>query len=238
MKSLFVSSLTAATVLLAAGTAGAATLQLDGYTSAVQTVNVASSPVPDTSSAVGATGFNMTDTTTTESFVAWCLDISHYLMSTGSSQDYATTANPYDNSYALTDTAIERVQAVFDANYATLDFSDADQAAAFQMALWEAAYEDENNMLDMSSGLFAASSTGSTDLANDYLEAAELYTGPEVWNVSFLEVTGYGPDRAKNTGQNLVTVSAVPLPAAGMLLLTVLFGSAGITSRGGASAEV
>lgn len=238
MKTFLISSVIVATGLAVASSAGAATLQLDGFTSDIQNVTVASSPAPNTPSAVGSSGFNMTDVGTGESFVAWCLDISHYLMSTGSSQDYAVTADPYSNSLALTDDAIDRVQSVFDANYASLDFTDGDQAAAFQMALWEAAYEADGTTMSVDDGLFAASSTGSTALANTYLANAEAYMGPEEWNISFLELEGLDANRPQPSGQNLVTVSAVPLPAAGLLLLTGLFGSAAITRRRRKSAEV
>lgn len=228
------SSLLAAVCGVGASQAGAMTLTLDGYTSSVQTVNVASSPVPNTPSAVGATGFNITDTTgSMGSFVAWCLDISHYLMSPGGSQDYAATTTPYSNSFGLSSTALSRVQSVFDANYGngTLDLSIGDHAAAFQMALWEAAFEGAGAALSVSSGLFEASSQGSTALANTLLANAQNYTGEKRWNLTFLEVLGYGPGRDQKTGQNLVTVSAVPVPAAGLLLLSALIGGAALNRR-------
>lgn len=217
---------------LVGGAASALTLQLDSYTSSVQTVNVGASPVAGTPSQVGATGFNVTDTTgDMGSFVAWCLDISHYLMGTGDSQLYTVTDNPFSNSFGLTAVARDRIQLIFDANYASVDFSNGDQAAAFQMALWEAAYEDDNGLLDLTSGLFAASSNGSNSLAATYLANALSYAGEKMWNMTFLEVAGYGPDREKNTGQNLVTVSAVPLPAAGLLLMTALLGAGAMSRR-------
>ena len=211
--------------------ATAATLQLDGFTSSLQTVHVDSSPVAGTPSRVGASGFEMTDTSgTLGSFVAWCLDIAHYLMGTGDSQDYIVTSNPYSNSDGLSAIARDRVQSVFDANYESVDFSIGDQAAAFQMALWEAAFETAGT-LSVLDGAFQANSSGSTALANSYLTSADSYAGDKVWKLTFLEVDGYDSDRGMRTGQNLVTVSPIPVPAAGVMLLTGLLGFGALSRR-------
>lgn len=201
--------------------ASANTLQLNGFTSSIQTVNIQNSPVPNTPSRVGASGFEMTDTTgDLGDFIAWCVDVAHWLMPVGNSQDYNIVSDPWSNSYGLSDKAEERIQALFDANYGSLDTSNGDQAAAFQIALWESAFEGDLNTPSMTDDLFQATSSGSTALANTYLANAASYGGPQNWKLTFLEVDGYDADRASNTGQNLVTVSAVPLPAGGLLLIT------------------
>lgn len=223
-----------AAAVVAAGfatTADAAVLRLDGYTSSIQSVSINSSPAANTPGNVGASGFKLTDTSgDMGSFVGWCLDIAHYLMGRGDSQNYTPTNDPFSNSYGLSSVAKDRVQSVFDANYATLDASNGDHAAAFQMALWEAAYEDDDAALSVSSGVFQASSHGSTHRANRYLLNAANYAGDSVWNLSFLEVDG-NADRGRYTGQNLVTVSPVPVPAAGLMLVTGLLGMGAITRR-------
>lgn len=214
---------------LVGGAANALTLQLDSFTSDLQNVSISSSPVPAPST-VGASGFNVTDTSgDMGSFVAWCLDVSHLLMGIGETQVYNTTNNPFSNSFGLTTVARDRVQLVFDANYGNVNLSDGDQAAAFQMALWEAAFEDDNATLGLGSGFFKATSNGSNLLAATYLSNAVNYVGDKLWNLTFLEVANLDVDRAK--GQNLVTVSAVPLPAAGLLLLTGLLGAGALSRR-------
>ncbi|MGR3662423.1 MAG: VPLPA-CTERM sorting domain-containing protein [Paracoccaceae bacterium] len=212
--------------------ANAATMHLDGFTSTVQTVTISSSPLAGTTGRVGASGFNFTDTSgSMGSFVAWCLDIAHWLVPVGGSQDYAKTTNPYSNSQSLTSIGLGRVQSVFDANFGGLDASDGDQAAAFQMALWEAAFEGDTNSMSVSDGYFQAYSWGSTTLANTYLANAASYTGDKNWNLKFLEVTGLDASRGTRTGQNLVTVSAVPLPAGIVLLASGMFGFGAMRRR-------
>lgn len=212
--------------------ANAATMQLDGFTSSIQSVTISSSPVSGTPGRVGSSGFNITDTSgSMGSFVAWCLDVAHYLMPVGGSQDYVETTNPFSNSQSLTSSGLNRVQSVFDANYGSLDASNGDQAAAFQMAVWEAAFEGDSNSMSVTSGDFRAASNGSTTLANTFLANAESYTGGTNWKLTFFEVAGYDANRGRNTGQNLVSVSAVPLPAGMILLGTGLFGFGAMRRR-------
>ena len=61
----------------------------------------------------------------------------------------------------------DRIQSVFDANYGSVDAADGDQAAGFQLALWEALYDDG---FDLTDGDFKAadkdtSTTTAFDLA-------------------------------------------------------------------------
>lgn len=204
--------------------ASTVTLRYDGATASPKgAVTITSAPVTPAFTNAGAYGFNMTDTTgNLGSFVAWCLDISHSLKS---SATYFVTDTPFSNSFGLSDTEKSRVQSLFDANYASLNAGDRDEAASFQVALWNSLYDNDT---DVFSGDFSATGRGDTDLtlANGYLAAASQWRidgNARAYNLTFLESTS-GND------QNFVTASAVPVPAAGLLLVTAL-GGIGVIRR-------
>jgi hypothetical protein len=168
---------------------------------------------------VGAHGFNMHDTTgQMDNFVAFCLDITHYL----GNGDYMTTDTPFSNSYGLDGSQFDRVQALFDANYATVMLGNAAQAAGFQVALWNALYDTD---WSASGGIFAVidGTSGAQAQANDYLLAAQNYTGGHRYSMTFLESLG--------RSQNLVTVAPIPLPATALMLLGALGGLGALRRR-------
>lgn len=211
--------------LCAPGLATAATvnLQYNGGTSNGW-VTITNAPAPSASGTlplnVGAYGFKMTDTTGQMGmFTAFCLDISHWLQSSGS---YSTTTTPFTNSYSVSQAAMARIQALFDANYASVVLTNAVQAAGFQVALWNALYDADWNA---GSGVFAVKdgTSGATAQATAYLTAAANYLGGQKYNMTFLQANSYN--------QNLITVAPVPLPAAGGLLLAALGGLALLRKR-------
>ena len=163
----------------------------------------------------------MTDTTLTLGdangrFVAWCLDLSQWL----SGGNFDITTSPFSNTFTIN---IARVQSVFDANYASLTLSNATQAAGFQVALWNAIYDGD---WLAGSGAFAVAAGGVQAQADAYLLAASLFSGPSTYDLTFLENT----DPNLRIGQNLVTATPVPVPAAGLLLLAAL-GGLGLVRR-------
>lgn len=193
-----------------------------------KTVKITNSPVDEAATHVYAYGFKMRtdDTDPLTEFLAWCLDIGSTL-GTGSAYPYEITNTPFSNSFGLNLLERGRVQAVFDANYGELDDTDGVQAAGFQVALWDALYDDDWNA---TTGDFAVAATDGNVIAkaNDYLGAAQNYGAGKRFNLSFLESV---PGDSGSKKQNLVTATPVPLPAAGWLMIAGIGGLTALRRR-------
>lgn len=227
IAALAVASLTAA----AAASASTVTLDYQGQTAA-RNVTITETNLGSNSGikAVSAGGLKMKVTSGSipsglTDFVAWCLDVGEWLKDPW---DYTVTNTPFAESYGLSATEKSRVQSVFDANFGSVNVNNADQSAGFQLALWNAVYDDD---ITVDSGTFKASGADTArGLADGYLSVAATYLtngGAQLWNLTFLETT---VDQTGKESQNLVTVSPVPVPAAIFLLLGAV-GSLGLTRR-------
>ena len=217
-----IKALTAATALvtvLTASGASALSLKFDGWTNGNQgkTVNVTS---PGYGGAAGA--FDMKDTNTLDSFVVFCLDIIGKVY-TNQTYDYKTTTTPFSNSYGLSSGSIDRLQQIFDSGYDTA-LNDSVSSAGFQVALWNAVYDDDWSVTNGSGSFYqTAANDGVRDAANQFLADAQAYgNGPQKWDLTYLEGLNTNPKLARS--QNLVTVAAVPVPAASLLLISALGG--------------
>ncbi|MEO1557714.1 MAG: VPLPA-CTERM sorting domain-containing protein [Pseudomonadota bacterium] len=205
--------------LMTAASASAMTLTYDGSVVGFKKVNVT-----EVSNAVNAGAYKMKDTTSMDSFIVFCLDL---LASVYNNVDYGYTATntPFSNSEDLSVagagglTGVDRIQRLFDSGYDTA-LTSKTNSAGFQVALWNAVYDDDWSVAN-SAGTFyqTASNGGVRDAANAFLSDASTYTGGQKYALTFLEST-----ETPNRSQNLVTVSAVPVPAAGLMLLTALGG--------------
>ena len=209
----------AVAAMLASGSASALTLTYDGSVVGFKTVNVT-----EVSNSVNAGAYRMKDTTSMESFIVFCLDL---LASVTNNVDYGykATDTPFSNSEDLSVvgagglTGVDRIQRLFDTGYDTA-LSSKTNSAGFQVALWNAVYDDDWSVANGAGDFYqTASDDGVRDAANDFLSDAFAYTGGQKYKLTFLEST-----REPTRSQNLVTVSAVPVPAAGLMLLTAFGG--------------
>ena len=219
-----------AVAFAAAQSASASTLDLtfNGYESGFGVVSLDNVPV---STAGGETvfaagGLNMTDSAggVVSNFIAWCLDLGAALNS-GEVVGYKVTDTPFQNGFDIGAAGMDRVEAVFNANYGSDVLASADTAAAFQLALWEVVYDEGYSI---KTGIFEASSTAAIEsLTAGYLTAAAGYQGGSVWDIAYLESTQ--ANRTQNLGAAML--APVPVPAAGAMMLVALGGFAALRRK-------
>lgn len=142
--------------------------------------------------------------------LAWAVDLFYAIEAT--------------DSYSGADTLSAAVKTNIDLLYnsAFASISNATEAAGFQVALWEIV-TDTDTGLDLQSGDFKARGR-----AAKYQKAAEYLAGLEGaetgrWNISYFS--------ADSNGTNLVSATAVPLPAAVWMLGLGLAGLYGASRR-------
>lgn len=157
------------------------------------------------SKAVAAGGFDMLETSTGQSLIAWCVDVFHAL----NDQFEYTIGNPGSLN------RFDDLQKLANQRYA--EVTDKTTSAAFQLAIWEIV-TDTGGGYSLANGAFKATGFGNAQaLAGEWLKLDGQNTGN--YQISYF-YDGILQD--KNTSQNLITVSSVPLPGAALLMLSAL----------------
>ena len=164
---------------------------------------------------VAAGLFRMEDSNSGAEVLAWCVDLYNRLRSPALYDVSNFSASGFSAGVR------DNVDRLFTGFYADVDTRD--EAAGFQIALWEIVTET-TGVIDLAGGIFRA--TGGSNplaLAGSYLSGLAA-AGTGGYNLTFF-------DSQNNSSQNLVSVSPVPVPAAGGLLLAGLAGFAALRRR-------
>lgn len=180
--------------------------------------------LPATGRATGAGAFDLVAspaqsfTDAAGNFTAFCLDIVGNLHLP---RGYTETVTPFA-AKALTALQRSNVNKLFNTAYATLNIADNAQSAGFQLALWEIVNETSGTF-DAAAGTFYGHVTITNSAA---FTAANAFLGglggpvTGKYGVHYLQADyTYSRDGSLRSGQDLVTVSPVPLPAAGWMLI-------------------
>ena len=158
-----------------------------------------------------------------EDFIAWCVDIAHNLSPLSK---YDIAALPVVGQMATDLKAL--VNTFYDEVVTKL--TTAEFSAGFQLAVWEILNET-GSTYDVTGGSFAVTggNTNAKAKANHFLANLD-YSAPVKYNITYLQ------SQANPQTQGLVTISPVPLPAAGLLLFGAL-GGLGVVARRRKSAD-
>jgi len=179
---------------------------------------------------VRAGGFNMEafdlNGASVGSFIAFCLDVTGRLTD---HTPYEVTETPFAERDVSGRTGL--IQSLFDSSYYDAADWTKQHWAGFQLAAWEIVEEmqfsEDDPTLDVTMGSFRLTSDNPNveTAANDFLKAASTYHGGQKYTLTYLQSLD-GDDDGKRDSQSLVTMSPVPLPAAGLMLLGALGGGA------------
>lgn len=162
---------------------------------------------------VSVGGFKMGVNNTNQSITAWCVDVFDWLHSASYSNGNLSSINHND-----------KLQQLVNQRYASV--TNAQTSAAFQLAVWEIVTE-AGNTFNLGNGQFKAwgGNTTAIAMANDWLKLDKTQ-GNRDYKINYYF---YG-NMPNGVTQNLISVSPVPLPAAGLLMLSAL-GLGGLVSR-------
>jgi hypothetical protein len=160
----------------------------------------------------------------------WCLDAESLIFGKNQTRPYAETDNPFvaSGQGAIT-AAIGGITKLFDKFFLKGDnpvLANNTEAAAFQLTLWRLVYDalgktftfdgTNSGIKSRSTAMYDCVVSGSGDGCNSI---------DRVWRLHFLE------SQSDPRHQNLVHVTAIPLPAAGLLLITALGGLVVVSRR-------
>ncbi|MDU9003132.1 VPLPA-CTERM sorting domain-containing protein [Sedimentitalea todarodis] len=219
MKSIL--TIAALTTTVLAGVASATTVNTTYQTSGNpfgtdnlrQVVRVQS---PELTTNVYAGLYQMTGDNGFGNFAAFCVDLAEWL------HDPVTyTTQPRLFGAAVRDNVAKLYNSVLGGSTVADVIDTSLEAAGFQVALWEIVTETGSS-LDVSDGAFSVSqNSGVANMAQFYLDNMGT-AATDGYEITFLYNDGY---------QDLVTVSPVPVPAAGLFLLTGFGGLAFLRRR-------
>ena len=188
-------SATAGTVTLSYEVAGRAYGNEGWYNGVTQTIEDRGAPIGRTYNGT-AGAFRLTDGV--KAIMTFCIDPYSYL---NLRDGFEVTENA---------TVLENVDKLFTSSFH--DVTDAASAAALQAALWEVIAET-GPVLDASTGNHAVHNTALQAGAQTFLD-----------RIATASTGGYRYTIFSNSGQDQISVSAVPLPASALLLLGGLGG--------------